>query len=157
MLFGLIKNKKVRPAKVQRDDYKAAIPQDYLFWGKRQVVANEDGVDFVYEEKECFLGNTDEGRVASGVRGDAFAMRMLTGANEGELYFPEVKNHWDIFVKVPTGAGIVEYEIELEGFSLGERVQGFYKVGDIVAFAKSQNDAAKQKAFETAKGSVAMQ
>ena len=156
MLFGLLKNRKVKPAKLQKEGYKAMIPQDYLYWGKRDVVAQEDGVQFSYEERECFLGNTDFGRVSNGERGDAFAMKVLSGMHEGQIIFPEARN-WDVFVKVPSGVDFAEYEILFEDFQLGDRKQSFYELGDIVVYAKIKNDEAKQKAMETAKKASVMQ
>ena len=156
MLFGLLKNRKVKPAKLQKEGYKAMIPQDYLYWGKRVVKAQEDGVEFAYEERECFLGNTDFGRVSNGERGDAFAMKVLSGLYEGRVLFPEARN-WDVFVKIPTGTDVLEYEILFEDFQLGDRKQDFYELGDIVVYAKIKNDEAKQKAMETAKKASVMQ
>ena len=44
MFFGLKNNKKVKPAKAQKKENKVYVPGDYLFWGEREVLTNEDGV-----------------------------------------------------------------------------------------------------------------
>ena len=144
MLFGLLKNKKVKPAKVKKEGYDAMLPKDYLFWGKRFVEAKEDGIDFCYEERECFLGNTSESRVSNGETGDAFAMRVLTGMHEGRVYFPQFKNG-EFVIEIPSGSGTIEYELEIEDFKLGDRTAEYYQVGELVVSAKTQNDAERQK------------
>ena len=149
MFLGLKRNKKVQPAKAQKgiDDYKnAMLPREYLFWGQRDVCVKEDGVETWFVERECFLGNTDENRLSKGDNGDAFAMKKLTGNMENELFFPEVRGA-DIIVKVPCGQEFVEYEIMIDEFALGEQKQVAYRLGEIIEFAKAQNEKRRQSAI----------
>ena len=149
MFLGLKNNKKVKPAKAQKKENKVYLPGDYLFWGEREVLTNEDGVEFKFVEKECFLANSNEERVVNGNSGDAFAMRKLTGINEGELYFPTLKGV-DIFVTVPTEQGPVEYEIIVDDFKLGKKFAGAYTLGEIMQYANAQNNQRKNSAKQTA-------
>lgn len=149
MFLGLKRNRKVQPAKAQKGvyDYKnAMLPKEYLFWGERDVFVKEDGFETWFVERECFLGNTDENRLSHGDNGNAFAMKKLTGEMENELFFPEVRGT-EIVVRVPHGQDFVDYEIAIDGFVLGDKNQDAYRLGDIIDFAKEQNEKRRQSAI----------
>ena len=149
MFLGLKNNKKVKPAKAQKKENKVYVPGDYLFWGEREVLTNEDGVEFKFVEKECFLANSNEERVVNGNSGDAFAMKKLTGIREGDLFFPILKGV-DIVVAIPTEQGPVEYEIIVDDFKLGDKSAESYSLGEIMQYANAQNNQRKNSAKQTA-------
>ena len=150
-MFSFLKKfKKVKKAKGEfcvRDEH--VFPKEELFWAEKEQKVSEDGVDFSYKHKDCFLGTADEDVLKAHGVYDTFGVKRITGERSGLC--PIVFN-CDFLVKIPLSQELYEeYVMDIDNdFSLGGRSSDFYAVSDIRRYADENNAKARASAREKA-------
>lgn len=150
-MFSFLKKfKKVKKAKGEfyvRDEH--VFPKDYLFWADKEEKVSEDGVDFSYKHRDCFLGNADTYILDSTGSTETFGVKQITGRRNG--FYPVVFEG-DFLVKIPLSQELYEeYVMDIDNdFSLGGRSSDFYAVSDIRRYADENNAKARASAREKA-------
>ncbi len=150
-MVGVIKSaKRVKKAKSISKDYDyAMLPAGFLFWGECEVDVKEDGLEYSYIHRDCFLGNSDE-QSKEAVSGKGFVLKKLTGENSGCLKFP-VSDGAEFFVAIPLeGGAIADYKILPEPFTLDGKIAREYKLATLKEKVEQLNKQARLEAKEQA-------
>ena len=155
-MFSFLKKfKKVKKAKGEfsvREEH--VFPKEELFWAEKEQKVSEDGVDFSYKHKDCFLGTADEDVLKANGVYDTFGVKRITGERSGLC---QIVFDCDFLVKVPLSQELYEeYVMAIDNdFSVDGRTSDFYAVSDIRRYTDSKNAqtraAAKEKAMSEVK------
>lgn len=150
-MIGINKTaKRVKKVNSTSKDYDyAMLPAGFLFWGEYEADVKEDGLEYSYMHRDCFLGNSaDQSKDAVSAKG--FVLKKLTGENTGCLKFP-VSDGAEFFVAIPLeGGAIADYKISPEPFTLDGKIAKEYKLATLKEKVDQLNRQAKLEAKEKA-------